>query len=106
MDHVWESELGHLDWKGFDLAGPHRNNAVMHRSQRETADPIKQATQRRHKLRIVRFRVSTKTHSLRCSSFPHATRFAGLVWGPRYRRSHLDTACTTVLVVFTAAWAV
>ena len=37
---------------------------------------------RRRKLRIIRFRFSAKTHSLRCSAFPHRTRFAGLRWGP------------------------
>ena len=68
MDHVWESELRYLNRKGFDLTGPYRGNAVMHRSQRETADSIKQTA--------------------------HG------------QRSHLDTACTTVFVVLTAAWAV
>ena len=106
MGHVWEAEFRYLNGKGFDLTGPYRGNAVMHRSQRETADSIKQTAHRQHKLRIVHFRASTKIHSLRCASSPHTTRFTGLVWGPRYRRSHLDTACTTVLVVLTAAWAV
>ena len=68
MDHVRESELCYLNGKGFDLAGPYRDNAVMLRSQRETADSIKQTA--------------------------HG------------QRSHLDTACTTVFVVLTAAWAV
>ena len=38
---------------------------------------------RPHKLHIVRFRLAAKAHSFRCSSFPHATRFAGLARGPR-----------------------
>ena len=38
---------------------------------------------RRHKLRIPCFAASGKAHSLRCASSPHATRFAGLAWGPR-----------------------
>lgn len=46
MDHVWETEPGHLYGEGFDLTGPDGDNAVMHRSQRETADPIEQAAHR------------------------------------------------------------
>ena len=68
MGHVWEAEFRYLNGKGFDLTGPYRDNAVMLRSQRETADSIKQTA--------------------------HG------------QRSHLDTACTTVFVVLTAAWAV
>lgn len=75
----------------------------MHRSQRETTDPIKQTAHRQRKLRIAHFRASTKIHSLRCSSAPHATRCAGLARGSHYRRTHFDTACTTVFVVLTAA---
>lgn len=68
MGHVWEAEFRYLNGKGLYLTGPYRGNAVMHRSQRETADSIKQTA--------------------------HG------------QRSHLDTACTTVFVVLTAAWAV
>ena len=38
---------------------------------------------RRSKLRISRFRPRAKAQSLRCSSSPHRTRFAGLRRGPR-----------------------
>ena len=38
-------------------------------------------TSRRRGLRIVRFRVNTKTHSLRRVSSPNWTRFAGLQFG-------------------------
>ena len=41
------------------------------------------AAPRRRKLRIVRFRPGAKAHSLHCGSFPHKTRFAGLLRGPR-----------------------
>ncbi len=37
---------------------------------------------RPHKLRILRLAASGKAHSLRCSSSPHATRFAELARGP------------------------
>ena len=36
---------------------------------------------RRCKLRILRFRLAAKAHSLRCVSSPHRTRFAGLLCG-------------------------
>ncbi len=64
----------------------------MHRRQREAADSVEEATQRRRMLRIVPFCASAKSHSLRCSSFPHTTRFAGLVRGPRCLRCHTITA--------------
>ena len=38
---------------------------------------------RRRKLHIPRFRLAAKAHSLRCSSSPNRTRFAGLRLGPR-----------------------
>ena len=37
---------------------------------------------RRRKLHIPRFRLAAKARSFRCSSSPHATRFAGLARGP------------------------
>jgi hypothetical protein len=54
----------------------------MHRSQRETADSVKQTAHRQH--------------TIRCT---------GIVRGPHWR-FHFVTACTTVRVVLTAAWAV
>lgn len=72
MDHVWEANLSYLNRKGFNLAGPHRNNAVMNRCQWKTTNAIKQAA-----------------HG-QCILFA----------------AHLDTACTTVFVVLTAACAV
>lgn len=41
------------------------------------------APPRRHKLRIIRFRVRAKAHSLRCASSPIPSRFARLGMGPR-----------------------
>ena len=46
MDHTRESELGYFNGKGFDLAGPHRDNAIMHRSQRKTTNSVKQTAHR------------------------------------------------------------
>lgn len=43
MDHIRESQLGHFNGKGFDLAGPHRADAVSYRRQGEAADSIEQA---------------------------------------------------------------
>ena len=39
------------------------------------------SSRRRSKLRIVRFRIHAKAHSLRCSSSPNRTRCAGLRFG-------------------------
>ena len=58
---------------------------------------------RRHKLQIPRFRPKPKARSFRCASSPHATRFAGLVWGPtaarvlqnRFRRTKNVVAAAT-----------
>lgn len=41
-------------------------------------------------LHIIHFRTSAKVHSLRRSSSPHATRFAGLARGPRERRARKE----------------
>ena len=43
---------------------------------------VREAELRPRKLRILRPAASGRAHSLRCSSFPHATRFAGLARGP------------------------
>ena len=39
------------------------------------------SSRRRSKLRIVRFRIHAKAHSLRCSYSPNRTRYAGLRFG-------------------------
>lgn len=81
MDHIGKSKPGHLYRECFDLAGPHRNDAVVNGGQRESPDPVKQAAHRRRKFRIVHFRADTKIHSLRCASSPHTSRGIGLVPG-------------------------
>ena len=43
MDHVGETQLCHLNGKGFDLAGPYRRDATANRRQRESADTVEQA---------------------------------------------------------------
>ena len=92
MDHIGKSKPGHLYRECFDLAGPHRNDAVVNGGQRESPDPVKQAAHRRRKFRIVHFRADTKIHSLRCASSPHTSRGIGLVRGPHAVCSHLATA--------------
>ena len=53
---------------------------------------------RRRKLRIVRFRLKPKVHSLRCSSSPHATRFAGLARGSLKGKALRQAACDNSVV--------
>ena len=106
MEHVGEMVFCDLNGKGFDLAGPEGCNSRPDCRQREAADPIEEAAQRRHMLRIVHSRASARIHSLRCSSSPHAIRFAGFAWGPHTAAHFFATACATVFVVLTAAWAV
>ena len=105
VEHLREMMLRYLDGEGLNLAGPQRSDALTHGGQREAANAVKQASHRRHMLRIVPFRAGTQSHSLRCSASPHATRFAGLARGPRHCSGHF-TAWTMVRVVLTAAWAV
>ena len=44
MNHVGETQLCHLNGKGFDLRRPHRRNATADRGQRESTDAIEQAS--------------------------------------------------------------
>ena len=53
-------------------------------SRQADGAPGRRAPHRRPKLRIVRFRVNAKAHSLRWASSPHRTRFAGLRRGPHW----------------------
>ena len=46
MNHIGETQLCHLNGKGFDLACPHRDNAVVNGGQWESPYPIKQAAHR------------------------------------------------------------
>ncbi len=48
MDHIGEAYPRHLDGKGFDLACPHRGDAIADGCQRETSDPIEKASHRQH----------------------------------------------------------
>ena len=91
MNHVRKTQLGHLDGKGFDLAGPHRSYAIADRRQGEAANSIKQASHGKATARI------TITENLTYSEIA--------VFFPPFP-THFVTTCTIVLVVLTAAWAV
>ena len=46
MEHIGETQLCHLNGKGFDLRRPHRRDATADRGQRESTDAIEQAAHR------------------------------------------------------------
>ena len=46
MEHIRETQLCHLNGKGFDLRRPHRRDATADRGQREAANAIEQAAHR------------------------------------------------------------
>ena len=46
MNHVGETQLCHLNGKGFDLRRPHRRDATADRGQRESTNAIEQAAHR------------------------------------------------------------
>lgn len=106
MNHIGKVLFGDLYWKSFNLTGPERRDAVSDRRQGKASNAVEEAAHRRRKLRIVPFRASTKRLSLHCAYSPHATRYAGLAWGPRCKVTHFATAWAMVRVVLTAAWAV
>ena len=89
-------------WKKFVQESPYNVGQDV-----ATGDPHPQAPfeqlPRPRKLRILRFAASGKAHSLCCSSSPHATRFAGLAWGPlragcAFLRTLWNTAGSTPIV--------
>ena len=43
MNHVGETQLCHLNGKGFDLRRPHRRDATADRGQRESTNAIEQS---------------------------------------------------------------
>ena len=91
MNHVRKAESGHLDRKGFDLAGPNRSYAIVNCCQWKSANSIKQTP---HGKATVRITITENlTYSEITVSFPPFP-------------THFLTTCTIVLVVLTAAWAV
>ena len=104
VEHLREMMLRTWMGNGSNLAGPQRGDALTHGGQREAANAVKQASHRRHMLRIVPFRAGTQSHSLRCSASP-TQPLRWLARGPRHCSGHfyrLDNGAG----VLTAAWAV
>lgn len=54
VDHVRKPNIRDLNGKDLDFACPHWNNSVANGSQRETSDPIEEASHRQHDYTIVR----------------------------------------------------
>ena len=76
MNHVRKPKPGHRDGKGFNLAGPHREDSIPDGSQRKPSDAVKQAAHGQLFLygrSFLPFRLTTYDRSAKIKPVPEGT---------------------------------